>query len=123
MKYRFVAAGFLLMLSNPALGETTTWTCTYPSFVAGLKPVIQRYRVVGTDVVDENGLRYRILENNDYGLIAASAASESRSPYRGTGISAFVLLIDKGTNEMKFDIVVMGDKNPVLPRSGTCLPS
>ena len=121
------ASAFLICIlvaiaSRAALAQSV-WTCTWPGYGNGGKPVIGRFRVVGNDVVDDKWqLHYKILQNNTYGLVAAWSISEIEPNLRYPSVGTFLIVIDKQTNVFKTSTVTIGEQN-YAPSIGTCIPN
>jgi hypothetical protein len=93
------------------------------------KPYIDRFRIVGADIIQEAKIQihYKILQNNDYGLVAVWSISESQA-HDHTYVGAEAIIIDKQTNEFK--IVAITDTNHLPnhepnsgPGVGSCIPN
>lgn len=112
----------LLCLLVPASAQASdVWTCTYT--VEGSEPVLARFEVLPPDVVVEDGENkdhYRILQNNEYGLVATLSVSEWRGGAPSVG--AVSIVINKGTGEFWWDNIFAG--KPLIRNGsshGTCL--
>jgi hypothetical protein len=111
----------LFAFVSPAAFAQSVWTCTWAGYGNGSKPVISRFRIVGGDVVDDTFQQhYRILQNNTYGLVAAWSISEIEPNKRDPSVGAFLIVIDKQTNEFKTVTVTTREQN-YAPRVGTCI--
>jgi hypothetical protein len=113
----------LFVIVSPAAFAQTVWTCTWAAgYGTGSKPVISRFRVVGGEVVDDKWQQhYRILQDNTYSLVAAWSISEIEPHNRRPSVGAFIIVIDKQTNEFK--VVSVGIREPdYAPSTGTCIP-
>jgi len=54
-----------------------SWICTYPGYPQNSAPVIDRFRVDGeTFIEDTFQLRYRILQNTPFAVVAAWSIAE-----------------------------------------------
>jgi hypothetical protein len=113
----------LVAITSRAAFAQSVWTCTWPGYGNGGKPVIGRFRVVGNDVVDDEWqLHYKILQNNTYGLVAAWSISEIEPNRRYPSVGTFLIVIDKQTNVLKTSAVAIGEQN-YAPSVGTCIPN
>jgi hypothetical protein len=83
-----VAAAFLCVTTTSAAAEA--WTCSY---VAGLT----RFEVSPPDLIDaEFHKHYPILENNDYGFVAASSISQIEKGDKTPTVGVTTVVITKG---------------------------
>jgi hypothetical protein len=111
----------LVSIASHATLAQSVWTCTWPGYGNGGKPVISRFRLVENDIVDDRWqLHYRILQNNSYGLVAAWSIAEIEPNNRYPSVGTFVIVIDKQTNEFKTGTVSISGPNS-SPSVGTCI--
>ena len=62
------------------------WTCTYPGFSKDRRPVIVRYKQRGESMMeDEWNQEYRILQNNQFGIVATSSISRIETNQNKSG--------------------------------------
>lgn len=90
---------------EPALDAIATapnesWTCTYIGYAMreneAPRPVIVRFMVDGDELVEGTfGQRYRILQNNQYALIAAWSIAEIEPGRSEPSIASWSIAIDK----------------------------
>jgi len=61
---------------------------------------LARFEVSPPDLIEsELQEHYRILEKNDYGIVAASAAAQVKERAKKPTVGATTVVIDKGTGE------------------------
>src|SRR5262245_27402070 len=81
---------------STASAADDTWVCAYPGYLGDKKPVIVRFKIEGDDLVEQEqyGLRYKILQNNEFSIVAAWSISEIESSQNRTepSIGAMVVL-------------------------------
>src|SRR5437667_10047266 len=83
------------------------WTCTYPGFSQDRRPVIVRYRQIGEFLVDDTwNQQYRIMQNNQFGIVASWSISTIG------GLEQYPLLAER---------VGCSARTKVSPRSGAVL--
>jgi hypothetical protein len=104
-----------LAIPIPFAAAQEIWTCTWPGFSQDRSPVIQRYRQQGELlVVDHETWReeYRILENNQFGLVATRSISEieSHSTSKEPSIGTRTIVIDKRTGELLWSNLFSGSR-------------
>ena len=82
-----------------------------------------RFQVAGTRLIEgqfQDG--YRILQNNEYGLVATFAISEVEKDQQQPTVGAFTVVINKGTGEFWLATVMAGQSSAVNQSvSGTCI--
>jgi hypothetical protein len=65
---------------------------------------------------------YRILRNNEYGLVAAFAIAQIEKDQQQPTVGAFTVVIDKGTGEVWLSTIMAGQSSVVNQSvNGTCL--
>ena len=99
MKLRWASLICILIATSPPAGYAqSVWTCTWPGYGNGGKPVISKFRVVGEDIVDDRWrLHCRILQSNTYCLVAAWSISEIEPNNRYPSVGAFLIVIAEST--------------------------
>jgi hypothetical protein len=104
MTKSLVLVAVLIAFASPA-EATEVWTCTYTSqnraFVpTHTDPERVRFEVSPPDLIDTgNHEHYRILQNNDYGLVATTSWSEAQNGLKSPVVGARTVVVDKGTGE------------------------
>jgi hypothetical protein len=126
---RAIAAILLVYLVIPTIAFAATeeiWTCTYPGFSQDRRPVIRRYRQQGEFLVVQDQWReeYRILQNNQFGIVASSSISKIETNQNKTepSIGARTLIINKRTDEFLWSILYLDEPDRVnAPVHGACI--
>jgi hypothetical protein len=97
------------------------WVCAYPGSNPK-EPVVLKYSKAGEYLVESHfGLRYRILQDSKYALVAAWSIAETESNPQEASIGVFTVMIDKTTRRYRRSIASLnegGDKTNV----GKCEP-
>ena len=81
------------------------WSCTYTTLTRAVvpshtDPELVRFEVSPPDLINSaNHEQYRILQNNDYGLVATTSWSEVQSGLKSPVVGARTVVVDKGTGE------------------------
>lgn len=116
-----VAAAFLCVTTTSAAAEA--WTCSYMG--QDHEASLTRFEVSPPDLVEtEFQKHYRILENNDYGLVAASSISQIEKGDKTPTVGVTTVVINKGTGEFWLSIILAGQGQSVNhPVHGKCLKS
>jgi hypothetical protein len=113
------------MAASTCASADEIWTCTYPGFSQDRRPVIQRYRQQGDILdVDQGSWReeYRMLENNQFGLVASSSISKIEPNQSEPSIGARTIVINKRTGEFLWSNLFLGEPDRVnSPVHGTCI--
>jgi hypothetical protein len=104
MPNSLVSVAVLIALASP-VEATEVWTCTYapPSRAVVANhtgPEHVSFEVSPPDLIDTaKDEHYRIMQNNDYGLVATSSWSEVQSGLKSPVVGARTVVVDKGTGE------------------------
>jgi len=124
MKYLIVAITLLACATSARAADrwTERWTCTYPDLVA--KPVSLSFELSPPELVETSVFHehYRILENNDYGVVAVSSISKIELGHTQPTVGATTVVINKGTGEFWLAPAISGQ--PAImnqPVRGNCL--
>jgi hypothetical protein len=98
------------------------WTCTY-LFSSGVQPTLIQFELSPPDLINTKlHEHYRILQNNDYGLVAVSSIAEIEQGKQQPTVGAATVVIDKGTGEFWLATAIAGQPSDVnQPVHGTCL--
>ncbi len=114
-------------LSVPTpVDNVESWTCSYRGYQIreneSPRAVIVRFTVDDQELVEgSQGQRYRILQNNEYGLIAAWSSSEVEPGKSDPTIAAFAIAIDKRTGFFsRVNLIARPDESG-SPRDGSCI--
>jgi hypothetical protein len=104
-----------------------TWICAAQGTGKDATPSMTRYRVQGdilkSDGWEEfiNGAPYRIVENNQYGLVAvAPVAGPAKEQEKQAEIGAVTILIDKITGHFSSVRARLG-RSLITSEQGTCV--
>jgi hypothetical protein len=104
MTKSLVPVAALIALASPA-EATEIWTCTYTEGTRAVvpshtDPQLVRFSVSPPDLIDTaNEEHYRILQNNEYGLVATTSWSEVQNGMKNPVVGARTVVVDKGTGE------------------------
>jgi hypothetical protein len=117
----------LAFLSCATCAEAAeAWTCTYTVPIGSgtvSDPVLTRFEVSPPDLIEaKHHHHYRILQNNDFGLVAASSISEIEEAQKDPTVGAFTVVINKRTGEFWLSTTIAGQAAVVnQPVHGKCL--
>jgi hypothetical protein len=102
----------LSILWLPANAATENWVCAYPGYLDNKTPVIMRFTVNGDSLVEEDrqGLRYKILQNNEFSIVAAWSISEIERNNAEPSIGAMVVIINKKDGSFRRSNTIMGEE-------------
>ena len=104
MTKSLVLVAALIAFASP-VAATEVWTCTYTYLTRAVVPThtapeLVRFEVSPPDLIDTaNHEHYRILQNNDYGLVATISWSELQNGLKSPVVGARTVVVDKGTGE------------------------
>ena len=108
--FRLLLAVLLLGCSCVANAQRA-WVCSYP----GANPkeaVVLTYVKTGDYVVEDHfGLRYRILQDSKYALIAAWSVAKIESNPKEPSIGVFTIMIDKINKRFQRSVASLYDGN------------
>lgn len=131
---RFLAAMLLVILPacqpRECLSATVTevgenWTCAQQGIAATDPPSISRYIVKGDLLIGDKaeqfliGSPYRILQNNDFGLVAVTSNSSVDRESKNVSIGNYSIIINKNTMEVMW--VEAFFNRPLSFTRGKCL--
>jgi hypothetical protein len=105
----------------PSLALAENYICSYPGYLSG-EPVIIQIAVEG-DVarVGRHELEYRVLENNETGLVLVHSFSyQSERPSDKNDIGLYGLVIDKSKMTMIRGNIIYPDTRNSL-KTGACI--
>jgi hypothetical protein len=101
------------------------WTCTYPGLSDDRRPVIVRMKQKGEFLVEEQfGTEYKILQNNEFGIVATMSLSkiERNLDRSEPSIGARTYVIDKRTGELLWSNTFLRESDQVnAPVHGSCI--
>ena len=125
MKTVLMVAFALLSIATSAQAAEV-WTCTYTYTVrmgTPPEPWLIRLEVSPPDLIDSGSQQhYRILQNNDYGLVATLGISEIQAGQKDPTIGAVSIVINKGTGEFWWNTTISGPSpEPNGSSQGKCL--
>ena len=111
---------------TPAAAAGESWTCTYIGYAIREneppRPVIVRFTVEGDELVDGTfGQRYRILQNNRYGLIAAWSIAEIEPTQSEPSIASWSVVIDKRNGFFSRVNLIAEPGRSGAARDGSCI--
>ena len=95
----------------PARADTI-WTCAFPTQNSSERPLIVQYRQHrGKLIADKTKTAYLIVKNNEFGLVAISAAAQIdvELHQKDPTITTTVILIDKHSGDMLQATTVLGN--------------
>jgi hypothetical protein len=116
------AALVIFAASIGPLRADEAWACTYAAPIDG-SPTLIRYRITGNDFIESNlKERFRILQNNQNGLVATSSIAEIAPDQDRPTVGATTLIIDKRTGAFLLSSENAGPTGIMrMPVRGTCL--
>jgi hypothetical protein len=123
-----ILAALVLACATPAKAAEV-WTCTY-TYLVGLvtptvsDPTLVRFEVSPSGLIETTSRdQYRILQNNEYGLVATVSWSEMQEGLDGAVVGARTLVVNKGTGEFWWSMTAGGGGQPAIVNQlhGTCL--
>lgn len=95
-----------LVACATAAQAADAWTCAY---VFPVQPVLMRFTVAPPNVTEvKSGDVYRILLDNEYGLIAARGNAEIKKGEQGETAGAATIVILKRTGEFRYVTLTLG---------------
>ena len=122
MKSVIMAATVIACTTSAHAAETwtETWSCTHSSF--DNRPIITRFEVAPSDLIEANFHQtYRIQKNNDYGIVATSSISEIEQGHKEPTVGA-VSIVNKMTGEFLWVTAIAGQPAAVnQPVQGKCV--
>jgi hypothetical protein len=134
MRLAIAAAAFLTLATS---AEAETWTCSYTHYwtpyvgqqSAPKSPTFLRFELSPPDLIDTSpsplvvGRRYRILQNNEYGLVAALSISEIEEGQKDPTVGAVTVMIKKDTGDFWLGVAFLAEKAgpSVSTVQGKCL--
>lgn len=119
-KMRYLLVAITLLALSTSARAADSWTCTYT--LQNDKPEFLHFALSPPDLV-ETALygHYRILENNNYGVIAASSISEIKQGEVSPTVGAITVVINKGSGEFWMASAIAGvDAAVNQPVHGQC---
>jgi hypothetical protein len=86
-------------------------------------PVLHRFQVSPPDLIEtESNDRYRLLQNNGYGLVATEAISAIEEGQQKPTVGASTIIINKGTGEFWWGTMIAGQAAFLSkPVQGKCI--
>jgi hypothetical protein len=122
---RTFTAILLVYLTMPIafVAAEEVWTCTYPGFSQDRRPVIARYREKDEFLVDDEwNQQYRIMQNNQFGIVASWSISTIERNNSSPSIGARTIVIDKRSGELLWSNTLLGEPDKVNePVHGNCI--
>jgi hypothetical protein len=116
----------VLVAGATSAEASEAWTCSYstvPGLPTDTSPVLIRFELTPPDLIDtKTHDHYRILQNNDYGLVATLSISEIEEGHKEPTVGAVTVVINKGTGEFWWGWIIAGQAAVVnQPVHGKCL--
>jgi hypothetical protein len=97
------------LVASPASAQET-WDCAFPNHFSPEKFEIVHFAVDGDSLKERDyGLDYRILQNNEYSIVAAWSMSKIWSGNKAPRMGAAVVVIDKATGDYRRSEVYVGE--------------
>jgi hypothetical protein len=99
-----------------------TWVCAY-TWSSADQTVIRKFQINGDDLIDSSQdagnppEKFTILQNNEFGIVAARSFAEISPYYVELSIGAFVVLINKQNGKFQLSNAILGEPKAV---TGTC---
>jgi hypothetical protein len=127
MTKSLVLVAALITFASPA-AAIEVWTCTYTYQSRAVVPTqtpreLVRFQVSPPDLIDSaKSEHYRILQNNDYGMVATKSWSEVQNGLKGPVVGARTVVIDEGTGEFWRAMTSVSAQAAMVEQiNGTCL--
>jgi hypothetical protein len=119
---KLLLVGIMSLAGATSAEATEAWTCTYTLGFTN-EPQLKRFEISPPDLIDTGtNEHYRILQNNDYGIVATDTISEIQSGLKAPSVGAFTVVINKDTSEFWQAIMATGrEANLVTQWHGKCL--
>ena len=119
MKKLMFTAVALLAFAPPARAES--WTCTYK--FGTVAPNVVHFYLSPPDLIEtKTNERYRVSENNGYGLVATSSISQIETGHQKATVGAATVVINKETGEFWWATAIAGQAVAVnQPVQGKCI--
>jgi hypothetical protein len=99
------------------------WTCTWPGFSPDHRPVLTRFKVQGDFLIEDDPIQesYRILQNNEYAIIATMAIAAIPPGNSKLRILSRTFVIDKSNGDLLWSNLTLGEPDSAnKPIHGTC---
>lgn len=106
MKLLGAGEGLALVITFAGIASATAnevWMCTFPGLISTMT-VRERFKVRAVDVLRDERMTYRIIENSNRGVIA----TYSRTDAPDRAITIGTLAIDKPTGDFVLSVMVPG---------------
>jgi hypothetical protein len=122
MKSLIVAVGVIACATS---AQAEAWTCTY-ILDGSTEPILHRFQLSPPDLIETTyNEHYRVLRNNDYGLVATEAISRIEEGQQRATVGAHTVVINKETGEFWWHMLITGqgaDYNALnKPIKGKCI--
>ena len=99
----------LLFVSSCAANAQRTWVCSYPGSNPK-EPLTLKYVKAGDYLVESHfGLRYRILQDSKYALVAAWSIAETETNPKEASIGVLTVMIDKNSKRFRRSVASLSD--------------
>jgi hypothetical protein len=106
--FRLLLAVFILGCSC-SVNAQRAWVCSYPGSNPK-EPVVLKYSKAGDYLVESQfGVRYRILQDSKYALVAAWFVVEGESSQSEVSIGVLTVMIDKTSKRYRRSVAGLND--------------
>src|SRR5712671_762363 len=117
---RSVTLALLAALASAPVTAVETMVCSYRAYALPGKsepqePVVLTIKISSDFALVEYATpmpieRYRVLQNNKYGVVLARSMSTVEVPEQPASIGAFLIAIDRATGKMVTEAVFVGER-------------
>jgi hypothetical protein len=127
IKMKSLALAYAALFCATAANAEEVWTCSYAplsSQSVSAEPKFLRFQLSPDGLIETtHGDHYRIVENNDYGLIATLPISTIEPGQNVPTVGAAIVVINRGTQEFWLAKGSPGQFDPDIhpPVHGKCL--
>jgi hypothetical protein len=103
-----IVVALLFVLAATTAARAEAWTCSY--VLEGFKEAfLHRFLILGNELVEaKTNDRYRLLQNNEYGLVATYAISEIEEGQKKPTVGVIAIIINKTTGEFMWENAILG---------------
>jgi hypothetical protein len=87
------------VIASTASARAESWACAF-NYGSNNPPTLIRFQLAPPDLIEtSHGDHYRLLQNNEYGLVAVSSFSEIEKDQARPSVGGSLVVIDKATGE------------------------
>jgi len=111
---------FVSSLSAFAQKAASSWVCSYNGFGPDNKVVIVDFLIDRDYLIGSFGQRFKILENNEVGLVAAWSIATIEENRNDPSLGAMIISINKKTGEFRRSNALFSSQDSAV-RYGRCV--